>query len=337
MRLGFARVCLLQAWLSLLAPRWAEAADADVTMPAAAQDDATMRRRDESTEFTAKPARLPGDTPGDHTPRILSFHERNYFMTSVGGGDGVKFQLSLKVNLWPFSDVPSQARRGDFAGPRYAVYFAYTQRVIWQMWDLDNSSPVVAMDLQPELFFEHTRSSPRQGGCALYATRIGVQHISNGLASIATRAINWAALTLRGGCAWRRADPVRSPNIGLRLDFWSPPVRPFENPDLLLFMGPVRAELRVSSHSVDRPRAASVRPPWYGYATLSGALRPGVQSGVLTYQIEASWRPAYPRFWRFTPELFLQYFDGYGETVLSYDQRNQAFRIGLAFRESLLE
>jgi len=59
---------------------------------------------------------------------ILTGYKDNYIISGFSAGTEVKFQFSLKIDLWPNHT-------------NHSVYFGYTQKSLWNLYD--TSSPFV--------------------------------------------------------------------------------------------------------------------------------------------------------------------------------------------------
>jgi len=75
------------------------------------------------------------------------------------------------------------------------------------------------------------------------------------------------------------------------------------------------------------------QPTWWGGGDVGVKYFHGKSGGWGRQGTElfAQWRPAYDdrvSFWRFTPYIYAQFFHGYAEYLLNYNQKDTAFRIG---------
>lgn len=198
-----------------------------------------------ASDATDASSERAGDGPVAQLPRLLSFHERNYVLSSLGSTDAVKFQLSIKYAVLPFSRRPPARRLLVPEG----IYFGYTQVAIWDAYDLQDSSPMKDVNFQPELFYHRGWSTPLMSGCRLRAFQLGVRHASNGQKGDSTRAVNTIQGRLTAGCSLpgRRGPLGKAPHGSVELTAWSPPVRPVENPDLVDYIGYGRVRLTLRS------------------------------------------------------------------------------------------
>ncbi len=255
----------------------------------------------------------------------LSFHRRNYVVSSLNQTDSIKFQLSLKYRVLSF---PWGKRHRQH--PSAGVYFAFTQLAVWDAFDLENSSPMKDVNFGPEVFYRQSFADIREEGCNFHDIQVGASHNSNGRRAPETRSVNLIVGTARAGCSLaRRSGPLGAiPHGVLELSAWSPPIVAFENPDITRYMGYGRLRLTLASGIVDVEQSTPAATAGiFGSVT---TLQVGT-AGYVTLQWEGSYRPPYPYALRFLPYFMVQYFNGYGETLLSYNQKSQNFRIGLGF------
>ncbi|MEO7111172.1 MAG: phospholipase A [Polyangiaceae bacterium] len=71
---------------------------------------------------------------------LLSTHRRNYFLTGFTADTEVKFQFSVKYDLWPNESASS-------------LHLAYTQKSIWNLYRV--SSPFGESNYNPEIFYTY--------------------------------------------------------------------------------------------------------------------------------------------------------------------------------------
>lgn len=263
-----------------------------------------------STQATAQVAAqappLPAPPPADRTVgnaflENLSAYEPIYAVYGPGTNSEARIQLSFKYQLFG-----SRAREEDHASLRDGLYFAYTQRMFWDLGA--ESSPFRNIDYQPELFY---LSEPVAiAGKATVSGQIGLRHESNGRDGDASRSINsiyvapMAAFPLSGG--WRLTVAPRAwLFVGDRSD----------NPDIRRYRGNGSLFMEVGGDNGLR-LSTSTR---FNLSTGKGAV-----SADMSYPLRRILGGG-PDFY-----LFGQSFYGYGENLLDYDRRTTRFRIGLA-------
>lgn len=191
--------------------------------------------------------------------------------------------------------------------PGADLWFAYTQRSLWQVWNQDASSPFRNTDYQPEIIYIIPVSLRRDlplPGWQLRMLQLGVAHQSNGQADPLSRSWNRAYV----GAAFERGDV----GLQLRANRRLPEPGMDDNPDLTDYIG--RAEATIT---------------WLpGRSTMSLAWRTNLDSlhrGSLqldwTHPVSAD-NPEGLRW-------YAQLFTGYGETLLDYNHSQTRLGVGL--------
>lgn len=236
--------------------------------------------------------------------RGISAYEPVYFSAGINpGGKGnvtAKFQLSLKYRILNPEDVKEQHWWEQF-------YFGFTQTSIWD-WEAE-SAPFRDSAYRPALFFERNNLAGFASIDSLLGLRAGLEHESNGKDGTASRSINTVFLrpvlsfpATRHGYVWSMA-----PKFYAYLE-------KSDNPDIADYRG--YADVAVKLTNPD---------DWEFTATL----RKGMKGHYGSVQVDA----AYPvRGWlkNLNGQLHIQYFNGYGETILDYEKRLPSqIRVGL--------
>lgn len=240
----------------------------------------------------------------------LTFHRANYFVSGFTHDTQVKFQFSIKYDLWPSKG-------------HHTVYFAYTQKSLWDLYS--TSSPFRESNYAPELFYAHYHSEVHAEpgpGCGMFSEQAGVEHESNGEASDASRSWNRLFVDVSATCNTK-------PIYGLvELRLWYP-LGISDNDAIAQTQGYGQLVLAVGFDD----DAAHVN----GLASL--ALRKGAnldfRKGSAT--LDVRWRPTYERLfgksWKLAPYVWFQLFTGYGETLGSYDRAQTSVRLGIGFTD----
>ncbi len=202
----------------------------------------------------------------------------------------VEFQISFKVKLW--QDV--LARDVD-------LWMGYTQRSFWQLYDFADSSPFRETDFEPELLLNF-RTDYRLLGLRGRFINVGFNHQSNGRSEPLSR-------------SWNRVVA----NFG------------FER-DSLVFLLNVWYRIPEDEADDDNPNIED----YLGYGQLNAFyLWHGHRFGLLFRNnlrfddnrsgLQLSW--SFPLLARVSG--YVQYFHGYGESLLDYNA--SANRIGIGF------
>ena len=248
-------------------------------------------RRDEMQRITAQPSSI------EEAP--LSAEDPVYFVLGYRRGWTARFQLSFKYRLFD-QESGFGAEQPWLSG----LYFGYTQN---SLWDLSAASkPFKDTSYRPSLFWKWERTDERAW---LDGARLGLEHESNGQAGIESRSINIGFV--RPEWRWRRDGGgifEFTPKLYGYLD-------KSENPDISAYRGYVDWRVRYDS----------------GGEWITTAVARIGTAGKGSLLIDLSRRTRDMRVGPLSGYLHIQYFNGYGEDILSYNVRGKAqLRIGLA-------
>ncbi len=218
----------------------------------------------------------------------ISAYEPVYFGVGTRGGMNAKYQISLKYSpfdLWPF-------------------YLGYTQT---SLWDLSSTSkPFRDNAYRPAFFLQDVRLWVSPNGTFLLGGQGGFEHESNGRSGVDSRSINIGFIRQR--IEWRlneRTKLVLSPKLYSYIE-------KSEDPDIDQYRGHADVYLGL------------LYKDW----KLSATLRKGTKGNYGSVQVDA----VFPL--RSTDDflarigmhgmngsVFLQYFNGWGETILDYNRK----------------
>ena len=209
-----------------------------------------------------------------------------------------QFQLSLKMPL----------AIGLFNG-RMDLYGAYTNRSFWQVFNADNSRLFRETNHEPEVWGQF-RNDWTIFGFTNSLNVIGLAHQSNGQGGVLSR-------------SWNRIYA----NFIFEKGRWAISVKPWvrvrespdkdDNPDITDYLG--HGELRFA----------------YGRNghVFSLMTRNHIESGFDRGALELSW--SFPLFDYPFLKGYVQYFNGYGESLIDYDNRVNRIGIGIALTDWL--
>ncbi len=214
-----------------------------------------------------------------------------------------KFQLSFKMPL-----LDPVGERG------LTAWFAYTGQSWWQAYNSERSSPFREYNHEPELFVSRVMEVPL-GPWTLRSISGGFVHQSNGRAQPLSRSWN------RLFAEFRLDTPQR----------WWMVVRPWvrvretnksdldqaagdDNPDIGRYMG--NGELRFGY--------AGGR--WRGSAMIRRSLQSGGKGAA---QLDLSFPTGFSPLVRW----YVQYFDGYGESLIDYNRRVSRLSFGVLLND----
>jgi phospholipase A1/A2 len=245
---------------------------------------------------------LTGLGPGGREPP-LSENDPMYFVVGTRGVTSARFQLSFKYRLFDV-DVGFGQERPWLSG----FYFGYTQN---SLWDIEGESKAFRdTSYQPSLFWkwERTSEAPRAW---LDGARLGLEHESNGGQGELSRSINIAFV--RPEWRWKLAESgtfTFTPKIYTYLE-------KEENTDIDDYRGYVDWRARYDSPA--------------GTWVATTVVRVGTAGGKGSVLLDVSRRIRDVKFGPVSTYLHMQYFAGYGESILDYNVKGKSqFRIGFA-------
>ena len=264
-----------------------------------------------AAEETA-PRNVPGaqetTSLGDEVSRILDYnaannikngfspHRPNYllpFITSDYNYDRNETEVKFQISM--------KQRFLRFYG--WALYIGYSQRSFWQAYDESESRPFRENNFNPEIFIRTKMWNGWRFDC-------GMEHESNGESSITSRSWNRAYIT----------PYYENKYIRLSLKTWYRfPEEEKENPD--------------DSEGDDNPDIHK----YFGYNELGLTFK--IHNLYLTTMSRWNFRhrkgafcmdATYPMYTS-SMHWFVQYWEGYGESLIDYDLRQRKFGFGFMF------
>lgn len=234
--------------------------------------------------------------------RHVSTYEPTYFLLGPVGGWNARFQFSFKYRLVSPSGTD----------PRWwqSLYFAYSQTSVW---DLNGESkPFYDSSYRPTLFFFRDDFHLKPDWMTRLGIQAGFQHESNGQGELDSRSLNTAYFA-----------PAAIVPIGDRWRVWITPrfisyVEKAENPDIARYRGNVEWRIRIG-----RDQGLQFA------ATLRKGRSSGYGSGQFDFTVPLRMVPTARR--SAAGYLQIQYFNGWGETLIDYNRReDDQYRIGYA-------
>lgn len=208
----------------------------------------------------------------------------------------VKFQISFKVPLW------------DEIGNRpIGLYFAYTQLGMWQFYNRRASAPLRDTNYEPEIFFQIDTNEPL-GPVINRMIVLGGTHQSNGRRDPLSR--SWNRVYVQGVFEYRQF--VFSVKPWVRLFEPSPD----DNPNITQYVG--HAELHAAYKWQENVFSAMLRNNFNFKRNNRGS-------------VELTW--SFPLSGLL--KGYLQYFNGYGESLIDYNHYNNRLGFGIALTDWL--
>jgi outer membrane phospholipase A len=239
------------------------------------------------------------DDPNRREEGRLTFHEPFFGVAGAGSDANAQFQLSFKLRLYEPADRESRRILDN-------MYFSYTQASFWDL--TADSQPFLDTRYVPGFFYYIPATDWRVGGNPV-GIASGYEHESNGQDGEDSRDID--TLFFRPYFAFGNPEEFHwtfSPKLYGYID-------KEENPDIYRYRG--FGDYRFTWGKDDDWQVA-----W--------TLRKGTKSDAGSLDLQATYplhrlRPGLAGY------LMGQFFTGYGETLLDYDQRESwSLRIGYA-------
>lgn len=221
----------------------------------------------------------------------------------------VEFQLSLQKNL-----------SYDLFGFNEYISVGYTQHVWWQMYT--DSAPFRETNYTPELFVTIPTSYDTDKLNNLKAIKFGYRHQSNGQDGYRSR--SWDRLFLAGFWQWdnlflKAEGWYRIPEDSKGADFYNGTNindKGDDNPDIEDYLGYGEIDIKYL----------------YGKHQLGLMLRNNLKSdnkGAIQFDWSVPMRNAKNTYW------YVKAFNGYGESLIDYNQNNTKISFGFSFFRSL--
>jgi phospholipase A1/A2 len=276
-------------------------------VPDAAPDSATLTLSDLATNRLAlriEAQEEAGTALIDKPPPLaVSVYDPVYFLVGGDGGLNAKFQISLRFRL--FDDHGRLARRLPWIDD---LYLSFSQTALWDLGEL--SKPFKDSSYRPRLFYGNYDLARDFGGKLRMGLETGIGHESNGKEGDDSRSYNMLYL--------RPTFTLGDPD-GLRA-YFAPLIHNYiaasDNPDIAHYRGYVDWLFGVGSK---------------GGLDFWGVLRKGTRSDFGSIELNASYPLSKLSGGDLTGWLMLQYFNGYGESLLDYNRKlDSQLRLGIA-------
>lgn len=230
-------------------------------------------------------------------------HPNNITLDGVGieqiDNFEAKYQISVKTPLWLQQD--------DVSG----VYFGFTAVSFWQVYNDETSKPFRETNYEPEVFYQFN-SDLSLLGYNFNMARIGINHMSNGQDGLKSR--SWNRLTATVLFSDENTAYYLKTWLRLPEDAKTSPLDPLgdDNPDINDFYG--RVELGFGAKLGDFEFFTKLR---------NNLSFDDNRSGI---EINATY-PINERY-----DLLIQYFNGYGDSLIDYNRHQQRLSIGAQLR-----
>lgn len=214
----------------------------------------------------------------------------------------LKFQFSIKHDLADFDRFGS-------------LWFGYTQQSFWQMYDAANSRPFRENNYEPELIYSiRPNDLLTKLDINPSVLNIGLVHQSNGQSNPRSR--SWNRVYIQPGIEHNYGADHRLVVLARWWERIKEDASADDNPDITNYMGYGDLEVRYSQNSlwevsaIARTRAIQIdiSVPWTAWRLLTLAA-PGTHN----------------------TNIHLQYFNGYGDSLIDYNHQHETWGVGLSF------
>ncbi|WP_281646386.1 phospholipase A [Parendozoicomonas sp. Alg238-R29] len=311
--------CLLKQ-LEQVAPDTTVATIKSICSATQSSDSALVSQTEEIEESTPFENRVAIESKTRDELFVISPHRQNYvlplsyndqpnwkpFATRTSSYDKmeVKFQLSLKtaVAKGVFSD------KGD-------IYVAYTNQSWWQAYNKDVSSPFRETNHEPEIFYTMATDYDLLG-MKVRNLQLGLNHQSNGRGDELSRSWNrvFASILLEKDNFYLHLKPWwRIPE-----DKKKSPTDPDgdDNPDITKYLGYGEASMfyKLGEHNISMMLRNNLRSDNKG-------------------AVQLGW--SFPLSSKTKLRGYVQYFNGYGESLIDYNASVSRFSLGVMLTDWL--
>lgn len=263
--------------------------------------------------------RLAVDEENVLRPYTLMAHRQNYILLAAHnfqGYDTSEFSDTFGEEDFSFKNTETQFQlsvktplANNIFDRNMDVFAAYTVRSFWQVYQKDISSPFRETNHQPEVWLQ-LHPNYELFGFQNSITALGVAHQSNGRSGGLSRSWN----TLFANFVFHKDNFVISIKPWVRI---AEELDNDDNPDITDFLG--HGELRLIYTHADH--------------TFSLMSRNNLESGFSKGAVELGW--SFPLFGYPYIKGYLQYFSGYGESLIDYDRYVNRIGVGLLFTDLL--
>ena len=256
------------------------------------------------------------DSQANRNPFAITQHRINYLLPVCYNSDAnpitvdglndanvdrfeAKFQISVQLPLY----LEEEKNHG--------VFFGFTTTSFWQIYNSEASKPFRETNYEPEVFYQW---APNWDifGIRFNGAQIGINHMSNGQDQFKSRSWNRIIAT----AAFSSEDAAYYLKTWYRIpeDEKTDPLDPTgdDNPDILDFYG------RVELGFVYK----------IGKADLIARIRNNLSFSDNRSGIELNL--SYPINERY--DFMIQYFNGYGDSLIDYDRHLQRISMGIKLR-----
>jgi phospholipase A1 len=281
-----------------------ESTEPDESSPA---DDEVMKRLNVDRENVFKPFTLMAHKPnyllfGAYNRQSYSTDEYENFYDEDEGWNfddvEAQFQLSIKTPL-----------AINLLSENVSLWAGYTVRSFWQCYNTDLSSPFRETNHEPEIWLQQQPDLEIMGW-KYTVNLLGIAHQSNGRSGTLSRSWN----RVYGAMIFHRGNFAVAIKPWIRLE---EDIEDDDNPDITDYLG--HGELGLAYTWKDH--------------TFSLMSRNNLESGFQNGAVEVGY--SFPLFKYPFMKGYIQYFSGYGESLIDYDQYVHKIAVGVLLTDFL--
>jgi len=248
------------------------------------------------TDNTATIFEKPDKEVQEASKAIFGIDPRNKFSLYqpsyfIFGKENLKLQFSGKYRV----------------AKNYNLYLGYTQTMIWNIYD--QSAPFDDINYLPEVFYRLVEGDDK----FIRSIDIGIQHKSNGEEGDKSRSMN--SLFLKTNFA----SKINHHNILGEFKLQNIYSKADANKYIVDHMGFWELKLIVTHVIVHDSQRLDVEYRFFAGKSVVDVGKGGRELGLI-YRLGSD---------NFNPAFYLQYYSGYAETLLHYDQKISQVRLGL--------
>jgi phospholipase A1 len=243
----------------------------------------------------------------------LNVYKQNYFLfyshlsqpnnapTSPNPQNQVPFSYSLENREMKFQISVKSHLVGE---DKHTLWFGYTQLSFWQAYDTAHSNPFRETNYEPEIIYSYRPEHLMLGSTTVSFLNGGLVHQSNGQSLPRSR--SWNRIYAQAGL---ENDIGNNQRLALLVRYWKRldgGGANDDNPDIVNYLGHGDLEARY----------------YYGPGMLSAIAR----SRSIQLDLAVSLWPVGIK----NSNLHFQYFDGYGESLIDYNQKHTTLGVGIS-------
>lgn len=180
------------------------------------------------------------------------------------------------------------------------LFLQFSQKTIWNV--LEKSLPIRDLNFNPGIGLGHlVIYKNRYVGKAI----LMLEHESNGKDSLASRSWNKVSLGL---------NLMLNRNLNAQMKLWAPIIDSDNNRDILRYNG--IGHFGLNYHTSDKRFHAGVLTTWR----------------TRSFSFNTQWEVSIKTNHKVNQYLFIQYYNGYGENLLDYNQFKSVVRVGFVIK-----